>query len=346
MRLLTFLGSTRSAGFTRTRWFACQPNAASLVSGDGSPIDESDSDNMAVKPTAIALQCDFDALPFDSQSLISWCCRMRSNWRATRTALCARSNACFGPKAASSSSASTRRVFGAAPTTWTHAHGRRTGRAGAAVSSGEASSSDTTPARLVAPAEFRSRGRSLRLLSAAVGTDRWLARYEWTEALGDRWWPVFGAVYSLTAVKRVRGMRLVGLVRQERVKPKAAPPSWPIISIIAGCRSPRKQKIHEHSEQHEAPTPAEATPAIARPSGGLHDGACKATQVAEDGALAVVGRARERTLRRRALTTNNRMELTAVIEALASLKRTCDVILTPTANAFAKRLTAAIGSTG
>jgi len=27
------------------------------------------------------------------------------------------------------------------------------------------------------------------------------------------------------------------------------------------------------------------------------------------------------------MTTNNRMELTAVIEALASLKRTCDVIL-------------------
>jgi SAM-dependent methyltransferase len=56
-----------------------------------------------------------------------------------------------------------------------------------------------------------------------VRTERWLARYEWTERAGDRWWPVFGAVYSLTAVKRVRGMRLVGLVRKERAKAKAAP---------------------------------------------------------------------------------------------------------------------------
>lgn len=45
---------------------------------------------------------------------------------------------------------------------------------------------------------------------------RWLARFEWTERWGDRWWPVFGAVYALTAVKRVRGMRLVGLARQHR----------------------------------------------------------------------------------------------------------------------------------
>jgi hypothetical protein len=36
------------------------------------------------------------------------------------------------------------------------------------------------------------------------------------------WWPVFGAVYFLTGVKRVRGMRLVGLAK-ERAKPKAAP---------------------------------------------------------------------------------------------------------------------------
>ncbi|HJW12535.1 MAG TPA: class I SAM-dependent methyltransferase [Albitalea sp.] len=56
-----------------------------------------------------------------------------------------------------------------------------------------------------------------------VVSDQWLARFEWIESVGDRWWPVFGAVYSLTAVKRVRGMRLVGLVRDQRVKAKAAP---------------------------------------------------------------------------------------------------------------------------
>ena len=35
------------------------------------------------------------------------------------------------------------------------------------------------------------------------------------ERAGDHWWPVFGALYYIVAVKRVRGMRLVGLIRNE-----------------------------------------------------------------------------------------------------------------------------------
>ena len=39
----------------------------------------------------------------------------------------------------------------------------------------------------------------------------WLARSQrFLERAGDRWWPVCGAVYLVCAVKRVRGMRLVG----------------------------------------------------------------------------------------------------------------------------------------
>ena len=41
-------------------------------------------------------------------------------------------------------------------------------------------------------------------------SDRWLARWRFMEKAGDRWWPVLGSVYLLTAVKRVRGMRLIG----------------------------------------------------------------------------------------------------------------------------------------
>ena len=75
----------------------------------------------------------------------------------------------------------------------------------------------------------------LRLLSFEVEAGRfgcyrppvrslaWLSRFEWTERVGDRWWPVFGAVYFVVAVKRVRGMRLVGLARAQRSVPKAAP---------------------------------------------------------------------------------------------------------------------------
>jgi SAM-dependent methyltransferase len=54
-------------------------------------------------------------------------------------------------------------------------------------------------------------------------SQRWLSRFEWAERLGDRWWPVFGAVYFVVAVKRVRGMRLVGLTRAQRAAPHAAP---------------------------------------------------------------------------------------------------------------------------
>jgi SAM-dependent methyltransferase len=52
---------------------------------------------------------------------------------------------------------------------------------------------------------------------------RWFSRMGWIEHLGERWWPVFGAVYLLVAVKRVRGMRLVGLVQRQHLRPKAAP---------------------------------------------------------------------------------------------------------------------------
>ena len=46
-------------------------------------------------------------------------------------------------------------------------------------------------------------------------SERWLARFRWMDRLGDNWWPVLGGVYFLVAVKRVRGMRLVGMVRRE-----------------------------------------------------------------------------------------------------------------------------------
>jgi len=53
-------------------------------------------------------------------------------------------------------------------------------------------------------------------------SDKWLERFGWMEPWGERWWPVLGAVYFLVAVRRVRGMRLIGM-RRERVKSPAAP---------------------------------------------------------------------------------------------------------------------------
>lgn len=48
-------------------------------------------------------------------------------------------------------------------------------------------------------------------------------RLRWMENAGDRWWPVFGAVYFVVAVKRVRGMRLVGALKKTRAPAASAP---------------------------------------------------------------------------------------------------------------------------
>lgn len=57
-----------------------------------------------------------------------------------------------------------------------------------------------------------------------LASERWLQRFAWMDRIGERWWPVLGAVYMICAVKRVRGMRLVGLARHDwRTRPRAAP---------------------------------------------------------------------------------------------------------------------------
>ncbi len=57
----------------------------------------------------------------------------------------------------------------------------------------------------------------------AFASAKWLGRMGWIEHTGDRWWPVFGAVYFLMAVKKVRGMRLVGLANKRVVKRQVKP---------------------------------------------------------------------------------------------------------------------------
>ena len=50
-----------------------------------------------------------------------------------------------------------------------------------------------------------------------------LFRSAWLDAAGARAWPVLGAVYLVEAVKRVRGMRLLGLARRSSSVRQAAP---------------------------------------------------------------------------------------------------------------------------
>ena len=95
----------------------------------------------------------------------------------------------------------------------------------------------------------------LRLLSFEVEAGRfgcwrppltsqaWLERFGWLEALGARWWPVLGAVYAISAVKRVRGMRLVGLTR-DRARSRHA--TAPVVANREGrLHAPRMAEAAE-----------------------------------------------------------------------------------------------------
>jgi SAM-dependent methyltransferase len=73
-----------------------------------------------------------------------------------------------------------------------------------------------------------------------VASLKWLQRSAWMERVGERWWPVFGAVYFVVAVKRVRGMRLVGMVRAQRVVPGTAPA--PVVAT------------HHHQNSNDSPS--------------------------------------------------------------------------------------------
>jgi len=92
----------------------------------------------------------------------------------------------------------------------------------------------------------------LRLLSFEVESGRfgcyippvtsaqWVSRFAWMERAGNHWWPVFGALYYIVAVKRVRGMRLVGLARSD-ARPKAAVTAPAPIAAHHHYREPEAQ---------------------------------------------------------------------------------------------------------
>lgn len=62
---------------------------------------------------------------------------------------------------------------------------------------------------------FEVEGARFGCFRPPLAQRQWLDRFRWMDTAGQRWWPVLGAVYALEAVKRVRGMRLVGLARRQ-----------------------------------------------------------------------------------------------------------------------------------
>jgi SAM-dependent methyltransferase len=59
----------------------------------------------------------------------------------------------------------------------------------------------------------------------AVRSQAMLQRFAWMDKLGSRYWPILGAVYVVSAVKRVHGMRLISPIRTLTKIPNTAPVS-------------------------------------------------------------------------------------------------------------------------
>jgi len=50
----------------------------------------------------------------------------------------------------------------------------------------------------------------------AVTQEKWLKRFAFMAAAGDRWWPIAGAIYIMQGIKRQHGMRLITPIWQDR----------------------------------------------------------------------------------------------------------------------------------
>jgi len=97
--------------------------------------------------------------------------------------------------------------------------------------------------------------------------------------------------------------------------------------------------------QAEPNSPAPARPAIAKPQVVIYtDGACKGNPGRGGwGAWLKAGEHEKELFGGEANTTNNRMELSAPIEALASLKRSCQIIIYTDSEYVRKGITEWIG---
>lgn len=72
---------------------------------------------------------------------------------------------------------------------------------------------------------------------------KWLERFSFMEAAGDRWWAVSGGVYFVHAIKRVHGMRLIK-------------PQWNegLVSKMLPVRPKMNNRITQHNE-HDISSP-------------------------------------------------------------------------------------------
>jgi len=82
-------------------------------------------------------------------------------------------------------------------------------------------------------------------------TERWLQRFDFMEKAGDRWWPYFGAVYIVQAIKRVHGMRLIGPVWSRQLLPaRHAVPATNSVHQVNPHATPDKNTLRMDKDSH------------------------------------------------------------------------------------------------
>ncbi len=72
-------------------------------------------------------------------------------------------------------------------------------------------------------------------------TERWLQRFAFLEKAGDRWWPYLGALYIVQAIKRVKGMHLIGPVWQNKLNR---------VNVGVPATNKMKNQLEVNTEQH------------------------------------------------------------------------------------------------
>ncbi|HSS45866.1 MAG TPA: methyltransferase domain-containing protein [Burkholderiales bacterium] len=75
--------------------------------------------------------------------------------------------------------------------------------------------------------------------------EKWLRRFRFLEAAGDRWWAIAGGVYFLQAIKRVQGLRLIKPNWNEALRPKKS---------LAPVRRESKAKVLQFKTRRPSPS--------------------------------------------------------------------------------------------
>jgi len=88
---------------------------------------------------------------------------------------------------------------------------------------------------------FETRGGAFGCYVPPVRQAQWLARWNFMDAAGDRWWPIAGSVYVVQAIKRQHGMRLITPKWQDRMLRAKA--------LVPAAQKPLAQKTDQSLDQ-------------------------------------------------------------------------------------------------